>query len=357
MISLSRRLSLTNLVFLYNPDIVCVTETWFDSCFDESVIASSSYKLVSRRDRSCGSHGGVAILCRTHIAVTKVKCKSDFVAAAIFHAVPDTMVICIYNPPSNSPYRRSSAEIISVLEQVICPSLCERVLILGDFNQPDVNWHTYTTNDADFMNLLDFLVDNHFEQLVKHSTHRSGNILDLVFRNFNDVVVNPDFIPTFSDHNAIVMSFQSKLLMSASRSISSVSSSALPYLCAFLEESLFSVLHDCRDNDYVRFWFENLSCILSMFSEQKRQKRLLYPWYYSSHSIHVINKRNTFCRRHRKAGIPCNHVSLDKDCEDSIALDTQIYMDSFKRTGNLAGCYKLINAISKSSNSPSHIHT
>ena len=70
------------------------------------------------------------------------------------------------------------------------------MIITGDFNFPHINWSTGSSNITDnltesFCNILD---DHFLMQMNSHVTHKSssssitGNILDLVFTNFESLV-------------------------------------------------------------------------------------------------------------------------------------------------------------------------
>ena len=64
-------------------------------------------------------------------------------------------------------------------------SLCDtrKVVILGDFNAPDIDWLTFSSETAKSELLCDFLFDNNLLQLIQEPTHALGNILDLVITN------------------------------------------------------------------------------------------------------------------------------------------------------------------------------
>ena len=82
-------------------------------------------------------------------------------------------------------------------------------MILGDFNSPDIDWLTFSSATAKSELLCDFTLDNNLVQLIQEPTHVHGNILDLIFSNYNttefsNITVHP--ISDFrlqSDHNII----------------------------------------------------------------------------------------------------------------------------------------------------------
>ena len=90
-------------------------------------------------------------------------------------------------------------------------SLCslKNIMILGDFNSHDIDWLTFSSVTAKSELLCDFTLDNNLVQLIQEPTHVHGNILDLIFSNYNtsefsNITIHP--ISDFrlqSDHNII----------------------------------------------------------------------------------------------------------------------------------------------------------
>ena len=89
--------------------------------------------------------------------------------------------------------------------------LCDKklpVVIMGDFNIPDIDWNTLTGSSL-YSNLFcDLVFHLNLSQLVECSTHSHGNILDLIFTNKDDLIDNvivqshkAHFIS--SDHNIV----------------------------------------------------------------------------------------------------------------------------------------------------------
>ena len=71
--------------------------------------------------------------------------------------------------------------------------LDENVLILGDFNLPDIDWDLLNGGTRFSSDFCDSTVDLNVRQLVTSSTHKAGNILDLILTNsdnfIDDVVI------------------------------------------------------------------------------------------------------------------------------------------------------------------------
>ena len=79
-------------------------------------------------------------------------------------------------------------------------SSTDHVIIVGDFNLPDIKWSSL--NGTSTNSFCDFIFDCNLNQLVDCPTHIKGNILDIVLSNTNfiqNVSVEPSQLVT-SDH-------------------------------------------------------------------------------------------------------------------------------------------------------------
>ena len=86
---------------------------------------------------------------------------------------------------------------------------CKYVMVLGDFNYPEINWDTWTTSrnvQHNSFKLLECLRDNFSYQLIDKPTRvREGqtqNILDLLITNKDEWITNIDYLDPLgaSDH-------------------------------------------------------------------------------------------------------------------------------------------------------------
>ena len=107
---------------------------------------------------------------------------------------------CTYIPPSCSPDYFSSC--ISALTTIMTHH--QNVIILGDFNLPDIDWSCLTSHSPFSDLLCDFIFQYNLTQLLLNSTHCKGNILDLLITNSDHWISNLHITPCsenlFSDH-------------------------------------------------------------------------------------------------------------------------------------------------------------
>ena len=88
----------------------------------------------------------------------------------------------MYVPPTSSDSYQLS--LMSYLTELL--SLSENVILVGDFNLPDINWSTMTGASL-FQTFSDFVFDSNLMQLVEDPTHIKGNTLSLLVTTANNV--------------------------------------------------------------------------------------------------------------------------------------------------------------------------
>ena len=229
-----------------------------------------------------------------------------------------------------------------------------KTVILGDFNQPETDWSSYTSRDLAFNEIIEYLLENNFQQFVNVPTHKSLNTLDLVWKIFSDPFANEFEAKNvaFSDHKAIIFTIVSQMVNRNENPLPQLSPKNFAALADYLSESLFSIIQQ-NNAYYAENWLKTFQSYLHAFQTTKRKKRQQVPYFYSSHTMHLLNKRNTACRKHMKQNIPCNHQELDSSCEESIVLDTTVFLEQFcRQNSGIFGCYKLLNSLSTDNNLP-----
>ena len=80
----------------------------------------------------------------------------------------------------------------------------QNVIILGDFNLPDIDWPCLTSHSPFSDSLCDFVFEFNLTQLILNSTDSKGNILDLLFTDIDHIISNLHITPSsrhlLSDH-------------------------------------------------------------------------------------------------------------------------------------------------------------
>ena len=100
-------------------------------------------------------HGGVLIGTKSHFDTTPLVItsapKGSAVACTLNNHNEKLLLLCFYNPPSDSPYFIEADKVVDIFEEIFnLGKLHDYVLIGGDLNLQDVDWDTrMSKNDLD----------------------------------------------------------------------------------------------------------------------------------------------------------------------------------------------------------------
>ena len=133
--------------------------------------------------------------------------------------------------------------------------MCDKILITGDFNMKDIDWHTYSTIHLDehiehvFIECLrdNFLYQHVFEP-TRFRENQTCNTLDLVISSEEEDIQNLQINPSLgvSNHATIIFDFiwnAGKLGLGSSRPGSSRSGPILSLVgMCLIKKSLFNIM-------------------------------------------------------------------------------------------------------------------
>ena len=200
---------------------------------------------------------------------------------------PALIIILMYRPPNclpedfNDIISRSRAIILSM------SSPLPNIIMLGDFNFPDINWLTPDYNCPNASPLILFSDCLFLNQQVSAPTRKS-NILDLIFSpdDFINCIDITDSVN--SDHRIIT----AKTLIPISQSsppCQTMNSTCNTFelldfrktdwsgLCASIKSVNWKeLLHDCIPSKYISVIIETLGNLCSVHVPAKRSKKTLY---------------------------------------------------------------------------------
>ncbi|GAB0180245.1 hypothetical protein GRJ2_000489800 [Grus japonensis] len=172
-----------------NYDIVAITEIWWDDLHNWSA-AMDGYKLF-RRDRQGRRGSGVALYSRVCFDCLelddgdeRVECLWVRIRGKTNKA--DIMVGVCYRPPNQD---EEADEIF--YKQLGEVSRSPALVLVEDFNLPDICWKYNTAERKQSRRFLQFVEDNFLTQLVSEPT-REGTQLDLLFENREGLVGDVD---------------------------------------------------------------------------------------------------------------------------------------------------------------------
>jgi ribonucleases P/MRP protein subunit RPP40 len=171
------------------PDIIGITETWVFEDVLDSEINIDGYTTL-RKDRISGNKsrgGGVLLYIKNDISVTR---RDELVDEHFSESLwcdievgnEKTLIGICYRPPASLKVNDEGLfNLISIASK-------HKVLIMGDFNFPELNWGEAESLD-DSHPFLKCINDNYLLQGVVECT-RGKNILDLVLTSEENMVEN-----------------------------------------------------------------------------------------------------------------------------------------------------------------------
>ena len=128
--------------------------------------------------------GGVLLAINVSIPSMQIQSPTNLEIIAVKLFGPTTIITCVVYAPPNAGlnyYDQVTQYLHSITNN-------EKVLIVGDFNLPDINWASMTSSSESSSKFCDYVFEDNLTQLVFNPTHNKGNTLDLVLTNMEDQV-------------------------------------------------------------------------------------------------------------------------------------------------------------------------
>lgn len=191
-----------------NPDIIGVTETWALDSIEDSELSLEGYTML-RKDRIIGEKlcgGGILLY---FINSVSVEVREDLEDKQLPESLwcnieiggEKTLVGVCYRPDGGNKL------LDEALYNTLTKASAEKLLIMGDFNFPELHWDKPETLEAahPFMKCIN---DNFLIQVVDEPT-RGKNVLDLVFTTEENMIENLTVGEPFgtSDHLIVRWTF------------------------------------------------------------------------------------------------------------------------------------------------------
>ena len=195
-----------DIIASHNLDLLVLTETWFNSSLPRAVtddVAPVGY-AVAHTYRQSGHGGGVSVIYRNpgvRADVVEMKSSAGTTDRLVLKLITQrgrVNLAAVYRPPSSSPYGVSVGQFCGKFvdfldELLLLPGL---PVICGDFNCPGAD-----SVCLDYQ-LSDVLESRNLVQSVTQSTHRAGNLLDLLITLEDTALIDGIEVhdPGCSDH-------------------------------------------------------------------------------------------------------------------------------------------------------------
>ncbi|KAM6103455.1 uncharacterized protein LJ206_014212 [Theristicus caerulescens] len=168
-------------------DLVAITETWWDESHDWSS-AIEGYRLF-RRDRRGRRGGGVALYVKKLMECEELSLKNSHEQVErLWVRIRDrgnkgNLVVGVYCRPPDQGEPIDKDFFLQLQEA----SHSQALVLLGDFNHPDICWESNTAGGRQSRRLLECMEDNFLSQVTDSPTIGDA-ILDLVVTNVSELI-------------------------------------------------------------------------------------------------------------------------------------------------------------------------
>jgi hypothetical protein len=192
-----------------NADLIAISETWLTSDTKDEDLCSADYRVVSRKDRqattvkrgrcSKKTGGGVLILAKRNISASCIEFNesspAEICCCSLWSKSGPILLLCVYRPPGSE---LEEEIILKELPTLLTSTTYSNVIAVGDFNAHKKNELYHTMRSFSMSQSV-------IGPTAKHST----NTLDMVFSMAKPVKIEK--LPSLSDHNAIVSTFETSI--------------------------------------------------------------------------------------------------------------------------------------------------
>lgn len=247
----------------------------------------------------------------------------------------------------------------------------DTVVILGDFNAPDICWSSLTGSDSNSNALCDFVVAKDLEQLVTFPTHCGRNILDLLFCSSPGFILNIHNTTSSllsSDHLPIFFELDVSVRLHTRRKsctwMYSYKKTDFEGLNSFLLDYDFSPLLNSTDIEFSWSFFRAVMLTaISMFTPMVKLKSADLPsWFtpsirHSLHKVHSLRKRFRLQPSHfNMLRLTSAECLLQLDMHEARVRYEKRLVENFASRKD-PGLFRYIRSLSGKSAIPSVVHS
>ena len=199
------------------PDVVLVNETFCKSDISDAYLKLNGYNIISRqdgRDTIEGRCRGLLIYVKEGLSASKLELRGAnrviecsgikiHLGGSNSRKGDELKIVLVYRPPTSPGSAADGGNTERLCE--LLRGLDGKVLVLGDFNLPGVDWERGWSNSVGESLILDTIHDKFWQQLIMEPTHKDGNILDLCITSSSEFLAGVEVTEPLgeSDHNKL----------------------------------------------------------------------------------------------------------------------------------------------------------
>ena len=218
-----KELQVSQLISDYSLDFLVLTETWLNSNHDQwkdTTMLNNNQLRLHTADQKEGRGGGLALIHKAHYPVQFIKSsnKPSFEHVTWELGIKSTTITIhgIYHPPYSLTNKITNGKFIEDFTEFVSTTLPshQNNIFLGNFNL-----HVSDTLDTDSAIFNDSIDALGLYQHVGFTTHKSGNVLDLILSDITDnaKVLTTTLGPFVTDHRAVIGTLSIKKLKPITR--------------------------------------------------------------------------------------------------------------------------------------------
>ena len=169
-----------------NPDVFAVTEAWTNDEIGDDLLSIRGYELAARRDRNDtdrGRGGGILLYAKKDINLVVEDSATEFnqcITVNMKFPEENVKLHVIYRSPNSN--KSNDEELTKWVKEMRGQNV-----LIGDLNYPDIDWLTGTAGSKG-REFYDATAEMFMQQYVEEATHKSGNTLDLVLCDQEDMI-------------------------------------------------------------------------------------------------------------------------------------------------------------------------
>ena len=211
------------MIGIHRPDIIMITEVLpknYETKPTEQSLSINGFELFS--DIELDGVRGTAVYIDSKLDATEIKfttiTNGNIWCKIKLKNKEELLMGCIYRSPSS--INNENTILLSNLLHEVCNTNPARLLMIGDFNYPEIDWDNHHTNQPENHRASLFIKTTQDLFLHQHTTentrYREGQIpslLDLVLTNEDDIIDNIQYLPPLGRSDHICMIIETNMII------------------------------------------------------------------------------------------------------------------------------------------------
>ncbi|KAJ3652588.1 hypothetical protein Zmor_018540 [Zophobas morio] len=219
---------LSVLVQSLKPTLIMLSESWLSPAIPDTLVINGYTLLRDDRDGRRGS--GVCIfvadlICSSftiNILSSEIG-KNEALFLKLSNSSISFVLGCIYRPPDSAI--GDDRKLFTFVSKIA--DSCDKLIITGDFNLPDITWPLDHNANFDIPSqlLCDVLTNSHLEQIIteptRYRTNQTPSTLDLIITSDDKLLANLDYLDPVGKSDHVVLKVDVQICFERRRRITS----------------------------------------------------------------------------------------------------------------------------------------